>query len=849
MSTTTKPKALPVCPDSIPLDLRALACWVVWRYVEERDPETGELDFDKPPLNARGGAGSSTNPKTWSAFDVALAAYLTGKFDGLGFALHVKRGEDGEVLVGADLDHCRNPQTGEIEPWAQDIIAALNSYTEVSPSGEGIRIFLRGKLPPHGRKRGNFECYCTGRYVTVTGQHVEGTPMTIESREAELLAVHKQFWPEHHEPKETGATSSGQPVGLTDLELIEKAKKSKHGDRFQELWEGGLDGKPSASEADLALCDRLGWWTRYDSQRVDQLFRQSGRMRSKWNRSDYRERTLRKACEGKSGGYEPRRSRALLGDHHANGNGDDGHHRQGKPTIILGTDEYRVNDEAIDALSNPAAVPEVYQRGNLLVRVLRTPKAGKQSRVDRPEGTPRIGKIPGPHLSELLARVADFVTLVPKKDGETELAPAHPPARCISAVLSRGHYPKIRCLEAVVEAPALRPDGTILDTPGWDAETGLLYEPNGDFPKIPQTPDKMQAIRCATHLLELVENFPFAGESEDERYNHRAAWLAALLTTMVRFAIHGPCPLFLFDANCAGTGKTLLTDAIAIIATGRGMSRTAFPNDETELRKRITSIALAGDRLMLFDNIPAGCPFGGAALDAALTGTTWQDRLLGFSEMTPELPLNTVFYATGNNIMLTGDAQRRVIPCRLETDVEKPEERTDFKYPELLEHVRAHRAEYVCDGLTILRAFAAAGSPQAALPNFGSYEAWSRLVRQAVYWVMCADPWATREKIRTADPTLNTLAALLEGWQELPGGRSGISVAETLRILNNPDHKDNFTILRGALMEWSKNDKLPGAGTIGCKLRSYRKRVMDGRYLDAQSGHAGVQNWKVVTAA
>ncbi len=328
MSTSTKPTALSVIPDSIPIDLRAMACWLVWKYVEERDPETGEVDWDKPPLNARGGPGSSVNARTWSVFEVALAAYLTGKFDGLGFVLCVKPGDDGEVLIAVDLDHCRNPETGEIAPWAREIIDALSSYTEVSPSGQGIRIFLRGKLPPHGRKRGDFETYCTGRYVTVTGQHLDGTPTTIESREAELLAIHKRIWPEHHEPKQKTTASSGHAVDLTDLELIEKAKKSKHGDEFRALWEGGLDGNPSASEGDLALCNRLGWWTGYDPQRIDQLFRQSGRMRSKWNRSDYRERTLRKACEGKSGGYEPRRGRVVLGNHHSNGNGQ---HHEAKP--------------------------------------------------------------------------------------------------------------------------------------------------------------------------------------------------------------------------------------------------------------------------------------------------------------------------------------------------------------------------------------------------------------------------------------------------------------------------------------------------------------------------------------
>src|SRR5262249_50627892 len=156
------------------------------------DPKTGEEDWDKPPLSAKGGPGSSTNPQTWSPFAEALTAYQAGGLDGLGIALERAEDDTAPGPVGVDLDHCRNPETGVIDPWAAEIIRALNSYTEVSPSGEGVRIFLLGTLPPNGRKKGDYENYQTGRYVTVTGQHLDGTPTTIEHRQAELLRVHGQ---------------------------------------------------------------------------------------------------------------------------------------------------------------------------------------------------------------------------------------------------------------------------------------------------------------------------------------------------------------------------------------------------------------------------------------------------------------------------------------------------------------------------------------------------------------------------------------------------------------------------------------------------------------------------------
>ncbi len=303
-STASKPAALPVIIEGIPAKLRALNQWVTWKYVEEIDTKTGTVDYDKPPLCARGGPASSTNPRTWSPFDAALTAYKKDGLDGIGFVLGAKKeGKTGAVMVGVDLDHCRDKTTGDIEPWAAKIIKQLDSYTESSPSGEGIRVFLRGKLPPHGRKRSNFEVYCSGRYVTVTGQHIAGTPMTIESREEEIEAVHKQIWPELQEKKKPSMRSL-PAANLTDLKLIERAKKAKNGVKFSALWNGDTSGFSSQSEADLALCSYLAFWSGPNSfERIDGLFRQSGLFRSKWNREDYRTRTIRKALEDRSEYY------------------------------------------------------------------------------------------------------------------------------------------------------------------------------------------------------------------------------------------------------------------------------------------------------------------------------------------------------------------------------------------------------------------------------------------------------------------------------------------------------------------------------------------------------------------
>ena len=134
-----------------------------------------------------------------------MDAYKRGGWDGIGFVLSPTAGGE-DRLVGVDLDKCRDPQTGAVEPWAAEIVRTLNTYTEVSPSGRGLRLFLLGRLPAKGRKRGLYENYESGRYVTVTGQHIDGTPSTIEHRQAELESVHKGIFGEATEQEASRPT-------------------------------------------------------------------------------------------------------------------------------------------------------------------------------------------------------------------------------------------------------------------------------------------------------------------------------------------------------------------------------------------------------------------------------------------------------------------------------------------------------------------------------------------------------------------------------------------------------------------------------------------------------------------
>ena len=271
--TKTPPSHAP--PGSVPAELAALRQWVAWRW-EERDGKP-----TKPPLNPHSGAyASSTDPLTWGTPQNAVRFCQDHQWAaGVGFVF-----TKNDPYAGIDLDKCRNPQTGEIAPWAQAIVDYLSSYTEVSPSGSGVKVFVRATLPS-GVHKGAVEAYDSGRYFTVTGLHVASTPRTIQDRDAELQVLYA--WLKVNEATGQPGPPAPVPVDLDDAALIEKARMAANGAKFERLWNGDWSDYPSQSEADLALCSQFAFWTGGERDRIDRLFRQSGLYRQKWDQSHF----------------------------------------------------------------------------------------------------------------------------------------------------------------------------------------------------------------------------------------------------------------------------------------------------------------------------------------------------------------------------------------------------------------------------------------------------------------------------------------------------------------------------------------------------------------------------------
>jgi primase-polymerase (primpol)-like protein len=239
--------------------------------VEERDGRATKVPYmaTRPSVRA-----SVDAPATWSRFADAVAAIGAGAAAGIGHVL-------GDGLVGVDLDHIRAERTGLVDDAAMAIVRALDSYAEVSPSGTGVHVLAWGSLPPGRRRRGFVEMYDSGRFFTVTGRHVVGTPWTIELRTGPLAVQHSRHLGVPAEPPLPPVASA--PDHVTDATLLARAHAARNGGKFAALWRGDTSRYPSHSEADLALCAMLAFWTQGDTARIDGLFRASGLMRPKWD--------------------------------------------------------------------------------------------------------------------------------------------------------------------------------------------------------------------------------------------------------------------------------------------------------------------------------------------------------------------------------------------------------------------------------------------------------------------------------------------------------------------------------------------------------------------------------------
>ncbi len=281
----------------------------------------------------------------------------------------------------------------------------------------------------------------------------------------------------------------------------------------------------------------------------------------------------------------------------------------------------------------------------------------------------------------------------------------------------------------------VRSDGTILQRPGWDPDTGLLYSPGKMvLDPINTAPTRRNCAFALASLLNVVRDFPFVDQDRA-----RAVWLSAVLTRFCRYAFRGSVPMFAVSANTKSAGKGKVVDSACLISDGRPADKVVYTGDVDEDNRVILAQLMACTPSVCLDNIDRGRPLASAAFEVLLTAPSFGARVIGTSKFYRAHFADTTWWATGNGLETAGDMSRRVLRMDLLDRTGDPGRRP-VTHPQLEEWVSANRPQLVRAALTLLSGWYAAGRPCSDLPTLPSYEAWSSVVRPCVVWCGLPDP-------------------------------------------------------------------------------------------------------------
>ncbi|MFI7014122.1 bifunctional DNA primase/polymerase [Streptomyces sp. NPDC050164] len=397
----------------------------------------------------------------------------------------------------------------------------------------------------------------------------------------------------------------------------------------------------------------------------------------------------------------------------------------------------------------------------------------------------------------LRAYLADHVaTFVVKRTAEeiVEERELLMPKSC-STILGRKQWP-LPVLRGIVTSPVIRPDGSLLDSLGYDRTTGLYLEPRVKLRRLqPQVTQDSLARAKAIVLDQVLKDFPWVAASD------RAHFLGALLTPIIRPYFHGATPMFVLTATAAGSGKSLLKD---IFRHCYGIASTAWPENDTELRKSITTqLYGTGQPVVVFDNLPNGYVLKSPVLSALLTDEVWGDRILGATGKVT-MPNDRLWLVTGNALRTGGDNKRRVFWVRLDPDCPDPDQRDGFTVGDLRPWLRSNSSTLVAALVTLVRAWVSAGAPIVRVRK-GDYSEWASMVAGLLDYLGVEGWMADQNEARTQDDEEQEWTALLEMWRETYGAEP-VQAGAVIKGL--PNHVPR------------KGDEPPSANQLGMWLKA-----------------------------
>jgi putative DNA primase/helicase len=435
-------------------------------------------------------------------------------------------------------------------------------------------------------------------------------------------------------------------------------------------------------------------------------------------------------------------------------------------------------DETCDAAEAAliASKEPYYVRAGGLVRW------AERGRSKDGESTPLLVIATQAMLLESFERAVVFRANKLRRDGTYDLVPVGCPQALPAVYLSRIGRHKFPDVSGVSGVPVLHEDGSICWS-GYDPRTKVVVCAPGKWPKIPERPTREQALAALVPLEALIEGFPFA-EGTD-----RSVALAGMLSAVLRPSLP-TCPGFAYTATTRGSGKSKLAEVDAVLATGRPPAALAWTAKDEENEKRLVGAQLSGVPAICLDNLEV--QLRGTALTSAISQGEVFVRALGSSTMC-SIETRALILVTGNNLVIQGDLNRRFLVCRIDPEVERPELRR-FAFDPVI-WAAEHRIELVSALLTIARW--GAGESHDAAP-IGSFEVWSRRVRDPLLALGLPDPCACLDVLHREDPEREAAAELLREWRRV-FGQHPTTVAESIRAASRDDAlRDALDAVAGA---------------------------------------------------
>ncbi len=483
-------------------------------------------------------------------------------------------------------------------------------------------------------------------------------------------------------------------------------------------------------------------------------------------------------------------------------------------------------DDAEDALI--ASGLPVFHRGGELVEPCVERTLGYGGEEMR---TVMLRKISEPRLIDLLAQSSRWERFDQREQKYVPVAPPRIAAQILLERCGKWRFPPVA---GVIEHFAMRRDGSLIVTPGYDERTQLYLavDPRIIPPGIAAYPSWAEAEQAAKVLDELLDEFPFADPDVD-----RAVALSVLMTPILRTAMD-IAPLHCVSAPTYGSGKSFLVTLASTISTSRPPAMITASGDPEETEKRIDSALLGGKNLIVLDN--ANGELGGDKLAIAIDQRCVSVRVLGASR-TVEIQNQACLFATGVNLAVRGDIVRRALMVTLNPKEERPEGRVFSRNP--LEEILADRGKYITAVLTIARAYIAAGEPEVEYARVASFAAWSRFVQRPLVWLGYTDPAKSMLTGEEQDSERMAIAEVIGAWPT-DSDRSRATVNALV------GHANADSALKQALLAIAGNrDQTINPLRLSKWLRRHAGRVVDGAKIvrDGEDSKRKSPRWRVVS--